>query len=150
MLADIHSGVIFWLLPLDGLFMAISMYNLEHVSWTTFDLSSKERIIIAFFYSIQHQSASNLADWGIVGYGIICIICASAWPFLFCYFATLASERILTVGQTTFNSNWYMFPPELQKYLILIIARSQKPVYFNGFGLVHCTLETLAKVNGIF
>lgn len=37
MLVDINSGVIFWLLPLDGLFMAISMYNLEHVSLTTFE-----------------------------------------------------------------------------------------------------------------
>ncbi|XP_031637097.1 uncharacterized protein LOC116349691 [Contarinia nasturtii] len=122
MLVDINSAVIFWLLPLDGLFMAISMYNLEH-------------------------SASNLADWGLLGYGIICIICASAWPFLFAWNATLATERIIAVGQTTFGLNWYDYPPELQRCLVLIISRSQKPVYFTGLGIVHCTLETLGKVS---
>lgn len=102
-----------------------------------------------YYFVINIQSASNLADWGIVGYGIICIICASAWPFLFCYFATIATERIIAVGQTTFNLNWYDYPPELQKFIVLIVARSQKPAYFTGLGIVHCSLETLGKVSNI-
>lgn len=150
MLIEINSGVIFWLLPLDGLFMAISMYNLEHVSFPLFsNLSKTKRENLLSFNSFwpRSQSALNISDWAVVGYGVICIICASAWPFLYCYFATIASDRVLNVGKKTFDSNWYDFPQDLQKYIVLIISRSQKPIYFTGLGLVHCTLETLGKVS---
>lgn len=71
------------------------------------------------------------------------------WPALFCLSATLATDRICGVAMSTFDSNWYEFPVEMQKYIILIIARSQKPAYFDGMKLVHCTLQTLTVVSGI-
>ena len=49
-------------------------------------------------------------------------------------------------GFTAFDSNWYDYPPELRKYIILAIVRSQEPVGFTGFGIFGCNLEVFAKV----
>lgn len=77
---------------------------------------------------------------------IICMICSLAWSYLLCKFATLATEYIASLGDFAYNSNWYDYPPQLQKYMVLVIARSQEPIYFSGFSLVRCTLEVFGKV----
>lgn len=41
-------------------------------------------------------------------------------------------------------------PGEFQKYFIDMIRSAQKPLYYDGFGLVIVNLETFAKVNGCF
>ena len=69
------------------------------------------------------------------------------WPFLFCYYATFATDRLADLSQTAYNSNWLDWPPEHQNYLILIMARSQEPVRFTGFGLIDCSLEVFGKVS---
>lgn len=51
-----------------------------------------------------------------------------------------------TIGGIIYAIDWFQLPVELQSQIILIIARSQKHVHFNGFGLVHCSLEVLGKV----
>lgn len=54
-----------------------------------------------------------------------------------------------STGRVVFESNWYSHPIEIQKYVILIIARSQQPTYFTGIGVLDCTLETFGKVEFI-
>lgn len=78
-------------------------------------------------------------------YSLICMICAFVWPFFFCLFATSVSERISYTGHVMYNSNWYYLPLKQQKYVILIVNRSQDIVYFTGVNLIR-TLETFAKV----
>lgn len=80
---------------------------------------------------------------------LLCISSFLIWPFLFCYFANLTIEHIGRIDETSYNSNWYEFPNEIKKYLILIIARSQKPIHFNGLGMFHCTLEAFGKVSSL-
>lgn len=76
-----------------------------------------------------------------------CILCALFWPAFLCYSATFATEQINNkIADTLYESNWYDFPPELQKYVVLIIARTQDTVYFTGMNLIGCTLEIFGKV----
>lgn len=68
------------------------------------------------------------------------------WPTCFCFFASAATEKLSSVGNMAYNSNWYDYPVGMQKHMVLIIARSQEPVYFSGLSLIRCTVETFGKV----
>ena len=81
-----------------------------------------------------------------IAFNVCCAIVSLTWPFFFCYYATFTTNRVAALAQTAYNSNWFDWPPELQKYVILIIARSQEPVRLTGLGLIYCSLEVFAKV----
>lgn len=68
------------------------------------------------------------------------------WPYLFCYYATYITNRISFIGFAAYDTNWFDYPLDLQKHMILILARSQENVHFHGFNLIECTLEVFGKV----
>lgn len=78
---------------------------------------------------------------------IVCILCSLIWPSCFCYFASVTTEKVSSVGDIAYCSNWYEYPIHLQKYVTLVIVRSQEPMYFTGFNLIRCTVETFGKVS---
>lgn len=53
----------------------------------------------------------------------------------------------MSLGDAIYNSNWYEYPRGMAKYPILIIAQSQTPIYFFGYGLFRCTLEVYGRVS---
>lgn len=77
---------------------------------------------------------------------LVALFASLLWPYMFCNFANSVTERMLLLGDVAFGSDWYTYPPKLQKYIVLIIARSNKPVFFSGLGLIRATLETFGKV----
>lgn len=86
-------------------------------------------------------------DFVMLVFQVICVLTSVLWPLIYCYFATIATNRISMIGYSAYDTNWFEYPPKLQKYMILIIARSQETIYFTGFNLVYCTLEVFAKVS---
>lgn len=83
---------------------------------------------------------------GYIIFDFLCIIGGLVWPYLFCYFATRTTNRVMTIGNSVYDLDWYEYPANLQKYIILIIARSQKDAHFSGFSMVHCTLVAFGQV----
>lgn len=73
--------------------------------------------------------------------------CSLIWPLCFCYYANLATDRALRNGDIVYDLNWFDHPAEIQKYVILMIARSHERIEFTGLGLVSCTLEGFRKVS---
>lgn len=65
---------------------------------------------------------------------------------MYCYYGNFATEFMKTIDDMAYDSNWFNFPVEMQKYFIMIISRSHKQAYFNGFGFVPCSLEMLGQV----
>lgn len=43
-----------------------------------------------------------------------------------------------------------MYPQNVHKHIILILIRSQEHVYFTGFKLIKCSLETFLTVSLVF
>lgn len=75
-----------------------------------------------------------------------CLLCALFWPALICYFGTFAKDRIENAADVAYDTNWYEYPEEARKHIILIIARAQEPIFFMGHGVVRATLEVFGKV----
>lgn len=67
--------------------------------------------------------------------------------FFYCYFGRLATESYEKLADCLFESNWLDLTIELQKYLALMIANMQKPLYYHGFGVANLDLETFKKVS---
>lgn len=137
--AEINSVTIFALLPINGIFLAITMYNMERVS----DIH-----IFFFNFSIKMFYLQSEFDTVAVAFNILCLICLT-WPTLYCYFATFTIKRIASIGDDTYFLSWYQFPSIMQKYFCLIIARSQINVQFTGLGLIYCSIETFGKVKSV-
>lgn len=73
--------------------------------------------------------------------------CSLIWPFLHCQFGTWLTEKIDNTGFAAYGSNWYELPIETQKYILMIVMRSQEDLNFTGLGMTYCTIETLGKVS---
>lgn len=59
----------------------------------------------------------------------------------------MTTDRILNIENSLYDSNWYEIDVDIRKYIILIISRAQKPIFFTGFGIVYCSLEVFGKVS---
>lgn len=81
---------------------------------------------------------------------IISIACALVWPALFCYFGSHTSEQVKNLGNIAYESNWYEYPQEIRKHLVMIIARSQAKTLFNGLYFIGCSMEVFGIVSIYF
>lgn len=85
-------------------------------------------------------------DTGVFAMDVLCVVCSLMWPFLFCYFANLATDCVAAIGYVAYSLNWFEHPVEMQKYLLLIVARSHERVHFTGLHLIECSIEVFGKV----
>lgn len=75
------------------------------------------------------------------------MICALAWPFQYCYFANLVTDRIELIGEAMYESDWYGYPREFRRAIIMVIMRSQEPINFVGLDIIFCSLEAFGNVS---
>lgn len=70
--------------------------------------------------------------------------------FLYCYFGEMATESYEKLTDSLYEGNWQELKPDLQKYIILMIANAQRPLYYHGFEVAILSLNTFAKVSQSF
>lgn len=66
--------------------------------------------------------------------------------FCFCYFGKLATDSFGQMTNCLFECKWVEFPIDVQKYILLMIMNSQRPMYYHGLGIAVLNLETFSKV----
>lgn len=86
---------------------------------------------------------------GIFAMDLICQSAGMMWPYLFCHFANLTTDRVLANRNVVYDLNWIDYPVRMRKYIILLIARSQQPIIFSGLFLFPCSLEVFGLVSVI-
>lgn len=146
LVASVNSGAIFSLLPINGVLLGLSMYTIENVSEMDSLLLNSKLFKKQFITSTGFNFQSDFI-LVVFFFDMLCAVCALMWCSLFCYFANMASDRLSSLGNTVFATNWYDYPVEWQKFVILMVERSQKPVYFKGLHLIKCTLEVFGTVS---
>lgn len=70
--------------------------------------------------------------------------------FLYCFFGKLATESFEKSAECLYECNWQDLSVKLQKYLVLMIANSQKPLHYHGFGVAILNLQTFCGVGLVF
>lgn len=67
--------------------------------------------------------------------------------FLFCYFGEMVTTRSLAIADSAWDSLWYLYPMEQQRYLKLTIGFSHIDFHFSGLGLMYCTMASFSGVS---
>lgn len=63
-----------------------------------------------------------------------------------CYYATESTTSLSAIADIVYYSNWYMQPKSVQRMLIIVIARAQRPEIYMGFKFVQCTSASFMRV----
>lgn len=66
--------------------------------------------------------------------------------FIYCYFGKSATDSYAKMTDYLMQLEWYEYPNGLQKYLILMIANTQTPVFYHGFNIAVLDLGTFTQV----
>lgn len=66
--------------------------------------------------------------------------------FVLCYFGNSLTINLLDVGHIIYSALWYNYPIKLQRFLVIMIRRSQKQFLISAFGILPCTLEHFKAV----
>lgn len=66
--------------------------------------------------------------------------------FVMCFFGKMATESFEKMSYCLFEFDWHRLPVHLQKYFILMIGNTQRPLFYHGFGICILNLETFTKV----
>lgn len=69
--------------------------------------------------------------------------------FIYCFFSSEVTMSLLAIGDIYFECPWYHLHFDQQKLFILMIKRSQNNFRFEGFSIVHCSLDIFLSVNWI-
>lgn len=129
-----HRRSINWI-KYDGTQRQLSFY----LNSLNFELSS----VFVKRFVVQNLHEINIA----LSHTIFCMCLSLMWTFTLCYMGTSTTHLMSEIGDMVYNRNWYSYPTYLRQYIIMIIARSQRTIYFTGFQIVDCTLEVFTKVN---
>lgn len=74
------------------------------------------------------------------------ILLNTEWIFMHCLLGKLVTDRFNQLPDYLFNTKWYKLPVKVQKYFILLLANTQQPLLFHGFGIYVLDLEKFASV----
>lgn len=66
--------------------------------------------------------------------------------YLFCVIGSYTTNNFAGFADASYESLWHKFPVDLQKYLQMIIADGQRPMVFQGLGIVDLNLMAFTQV----
>lgn len=89
--------------------------------------------------TIQHM------DLGLV-FPAYAAVVGLAELYAYCYIGKHSSDYYLAFGDCLYESNWMSLPNDMQKTFILMIAHSQIPIYYHGYGVVILDLNLFTRV----
>lgn len=133
LLVELFGGVIF---------MSTAIFQTEMVtiwSWNIFLLVTS----IGFFFQLKALRHLNLFIVTVLN--VIAISTANL--YLYCFGGSVVTENCGMYADILFESDWYKMPIRLQKYYILMIANTQRPIHLEGHGLVRLSMEAFGRVN---
>lgn len=77
---------------------------------------------------------------------ILVVLMSSGSVFFYCFIGTFTTTQFFNFGDITYESLWYKFPVNLQKFLPMIIENAHVPCIYNGYNIIDLNLITFAKV----
>lgn len=74
----------------------------------------------------------------------LCVVITNI--FVYCYFGQQVTSKFAEVHPVIYEMHWHEYPVDLQKYLILMLMRSQRTFSFKGY-MTTCSLATFKAVS---
>lgn len=125
--------------------MASSIFLFDLVKKFDIDLIVKHFILIVLYiFLLQHLHDLDIA---ILIHVLAAISTSGSNLFVYCYFGKLATDSYTRMAECLYDNDWVGIDIESQKFIILMIANIQKPIYYHGFGVIYLNLETFTDVS---
>lgn len=145
---EIFSGAIFFQLFCNVIFFACSIYQMEIVMFypnifVNSGFTCENAGSNAYdCFSLQSIKAINV----FLLFSFLCLIEGLLYTFILCYYATESTTSLSSIADIVYDSNWYMQPKTIQRMLITVMARAQRPEIYMGFKFVQCTSAAFMRV----
>lgn len=68
---------------------------------------------------------------------------------LLCWVGSHITDNFVRIAGISYESLWYKFPIDLQKFMRLIIADAHRPVVFQGLGIIDLNFVAFTKVSNL-
>ena len=65
----------------------------------------------------------------------------------FCEMGEMVTDQFEKFNTKLYQCDWYLFPIEVQRMLVIFMSDTQKPVFIHGYGNILCIRENFKKVN---
>lgn len=97
------------------------------------------------FYSLLFQQLKNFE----LSFVIILdtLLLYTFHIFLYCYLGKMASQSYEKMTYCLYESNWMELNTDLQRFFVLMIKNTQRPLFYHGYAMVNLHLETFSKVS---
>ncbi|XP_017835390.1 odorant receptor 45b [Drosophila busckii] len=89
---------------------------------TFIEFVASSLLLATSFIDILLFSGYNILRYVVYALTVSCSI------FLYCYGGTEMSAASLTVGEAAYNSHWYLWPRNVQRRVLLLMLRAQRPI----------------------
>lgn len=139
-MSSFFSFITFWMLIDSIPLMAVNLFYLSDVSVTIHKLkNSLHRPLFSYFQEISDfgYKAIVYADF---------LIMQLTTVFIFCYFCHRLTIKITKVGFAGYSSLWYHSPPRAVRAIRILMFYGQQEIYFSGYGLIICSMETFQNI----
>lgn len=102
---------------------------------------------VFFFNFLNTTDLQTIKDINLFFFfNVLCLIEGLSYTFILCYYATETTTSLSDIADTIYESVWFLQPITIQKTLILMMARSQRPVVYMGFKIIECTTASFMRV----
>ena len=98
--------------------------------------------IFALFLS-QSEKSSNPTELILP---FVLMLWSFAIIFFFCEFGEKVNNQFERFNDELCQLNWYLYPNNIQRLLLIFTTGVQQPVYLCGYGNIVCTRDSFEKV----
>lgn len=100
-------------------------------------------VVVAFNLAGLDATSAFTVELMMTLYNLSCVL---AMTFVYCYLSEDITSILDNIGHTFYESIWYEWPVEQQKFVIAPIQRAQKSFRLKSLGLIDCSLNVFSSV----
>lgn len=95
--------------------------------------------IKSIFQALQHIDIQFFLLFGGGAIGLMNL-------YVYCYYGKMATVELEAYADCIYNTQWYRKPLEIQKSFVVVIAHTQRPLFYHGFGAINLNMETFLRL----
>lgn len=96
-------------------------------------------------FSLNLKSLENASTIEVIHFAVPTII-GMTWLLVLCSSGDYLTQRFDSVSNAIYLLDWYTFPTDIQKDLLILLTLAQNSIYLEGYADIQCTNEIFKKV----
>lgn len=142
-LTDVMNIIIFVTVTPSIACICLCLFLIETVSSTTRTMSMCK----TFFSMSIFSQYDGVASFYAMQMQLMVIAYLLQLIFVFFYLGQMLHTSLDDLSDAIYQSEWYRYPRNIQKFVLIIILRAQQPLHISAFGIMQCNLANYLGVS---